>query len=412
MPKRAKELSALAVSRLNASGYHAVGGVAGLHLQVVNTNARSWILRTTIGGKRKEIGLGAYPDTPLADAREKARKVKADIESGINPIEAKREARSKLASEVAKAISFKEAASAYITAHESGWKNAKHAAQWTSTLETYAYPIIGSLHVKDVTLPHILKILEPIWTTKTETASRLRGRLASVLNWSKVRGYRSGDNPAEWKGNLDQMLPAPSKVANAGNHAALHHDDIGDFMIDLRKIDGMGARALEFAILTATRSGEVRGATWDEIDLDKAVWIIPKERMKAGKEHHVPLSPEVVKLLKALPDSDGKLIFPGRNGQLSDMSLTAALKRMNRKDLTAHGFRSTFRDWAGERTNYPEEVCNHALAHKLKDKADAAYQRGSLFPKRIALMRDWAKYCAMPSVKNADNVTNINEKVA
>lgn len=410
MPRKASELNALAVSRLTKPGLHAVGGVSGLSLQVTPTGARTWILRTVIGGKRREMGLGGFPDVPLAEAREKARAAKRSIkDDGIDPIEQRKVARSKLRAEQAKAITFRQAAAAYIAAHEHGWKNAKHAAQWTSTLETYAYPKIGGLHVRDVDDAHVMEILTPIWTTKTETASRLRGRIEKVLDWAIASKYRDGPNPARWKGNLDVRLAQPSKVASVQHHAALPYDEMGNFMAELRKVEGMGARALEFSILTASRSGEVRGATWAEIDLDKALWVIPEARMKAGKEHHVPLSPDAVALLKALPRlGDSPYLFPGTKGQLSDMTLTAALKRMGRTGLTAHGFRSTFRDWAAERTNYPREVCEHALAHQLKDKAEAAYQRGSLFDKRRGLMDDWAKYCGMPSVRMADNVVSIN----
>lgn len=411
MPIKASELNALAVSRLRKPGLHAVGGVSGLALQVTATGARTWILRTVIGGKRREMGLGGYPDVPLAEARDKARAAKRAIkEDGIDPIEQRKAARSKLKAELAKAITFKEAATKYIATHEHGWKNAKHAAQWTSTLETYAYPKIGNLHVRDVDDAHVMEILTPIWTAKTETASRLRGRIEKVLDWAIASKYRDGPNPARWKGNLDVRLAQPSKVAKVQHHAALPYEDIGAFMSELRQVDGMGARALEFAILTATRSGEVRGATWQEINLDKALWIIPAERMKAGKEHHVPLSPAAVKLLKAVPRlGDSTYVFPGTKGMLSDMTLTAALRRMNRGDLTAHGFRSTFRDWAGEVANYPREVCEHALAHQLKDKAEAAYQRGSLFDKRRALMDDWAKFCSRPASKAGTNVVSITQ---
>lgn len=413
MPKKAKELSPLEVKRITRPGLHAVGGVSGLLLQVTQSGATSWILRATVGNKRRDIGLGGYPDVPLAMARDKAREARELIAKGVDPVEQRKAAKSLLIASQGKAVTFEDAARDYIAEHQSGWKNAKHAAQWSSTLETYAYPIIGKIYVRDIELAHIEKILKPIWKTKNETAMRLRGRLESVLDAAKVRGLREGENPARWKGHLENVLANISRKARTKHHAALPYDDMGAFMAELRKIEGMGARALEFAILTATRSGEVRGATWQEIDLQKAVWIIPPERMKAGKEHHVPLSPDAVALLKALPRlADNPHVFPGRNGPLSDMSLTAVLKRMERGDLTAHGFRSSFRDWAGERTNYPREVCEHALAHQLKDKAEAAYQRGSLFEKRRGLMNDWAKYCGMPSVKASDNVININEKTA
>lgn len=409
MGRKAKELSALAVSKLKIPGLHAVGGVDGLYLQVASPDSRSWILRLTVAGKRRDMGLGSFPEVSLADAREEARKARLKARQGIDPIHERKQLKSALAAELAKAFTFEQAATAYIAAHESGWKNSKHAAQWRTTLEQYAYPKIGKLQVKDVTQTHILSILEPIWTTKTETASRLRGRLENILDWATVRGYRTGPNPAAWKGHLDTLLPAPSKVAKVAHHAALPYDQISPFIKELQAVEGMGARALEFAILTATRSGEVRGATWSEMDLKKALWVIPAARMKAGKEHYVPLSPTAVRLLEAIPRTDSPYVFPGskQNTQMSDMTMTAALRRMGRGDLTAHGFRSTFRDWAAERTNYPREVCEHALAHQLKDKAEAAYQRGTLFEKRRNLMNDWAKFCESPAAKG--EVIPINQ---
>lgn len=411
MPKKAKELSALEVGRLNAPGYHFVGGVAGLILQVVETGARSWILRATVGGKRRDIGLGGFPDVTLAGAKEAARAIRIKIKDGIDPVQEGRVKRSTLAAARAAAMSFSDAAAKYISAHESGWKNAKHGTQWRSTLETYADPVIGKIVVADIETSHIMRVLEPIWTTKTETASRLRGRIESVLDWATVRGYRKGDNPARWRGHLDNLLPARFKVQKVEHHAALDHREIGAFVINLRKHVGMGALALEFAILTAARSGEVRGATWAEIDTDAAVWTIPASRMKAEKEHRIPLSDAVLALLAALPRMAGTdLIFPNTKGApLSDMALTAVLRRMN-AGVTAHGFRSTFRDWAGETTAYPREVIEHALAHQLKDKAEAAYARGSQFDKRRRLMADWAKHCA--TVETASSVTPIRSKKA
>lgn len=419
MPKKAKELSAIEVTRLTDEGLHAVGGVAGLCLQVSKPNsfdaapttARSWVLRITIGSKRREMGLGGYPDVTLAQAKEKAREARAKADQGIDPVLERKEFKSALIAEQAKAVSFEQAAIAYITAHESGWKNIKHAQQWRNSLTEYAYPTMGKMLVRDIQTAHVIKVLEPIWTTKTETASRVQQRMARVLDWAKARGYRTGDNPAQWRGHLDMLLPAPNKVSKVEHHAALPYDQTGDFMAALRQQQGVGARALEFTILTATRSGEVRLATWEEIDLHKAVWIIPAERMKAGKEHHVPLSPPAVALLKSMPRIDGgEIIFPGMKGKaMSDSTLAATLERMGRDDLTVHGFRSTFRDWAGEVSSYPREVIEHAMAHQLADKAEAAYQRGSLFDKRRALMNDWAKYCAKPSVKLGGNVTQIRK---
>jgi integrase len=395
MPRISKELSALAVGRLVTPGKHAVGGVAGLMLQVTGTGARSWILRTMVGGKRKEIGLGAFPGVTLAQAREKARETRRIITEGRDPVAERAAARSALAKSQALKMTFDEAASKLIAAKASEWSNPKHAAQWTSTLATYASPVIGGMQVSDIELGHITKVLEPIWTTKTETASRVRGRIESVLDWATVHGFREGENPARWKGHLDKVLPRPSKVARAEHHAALHHGEIGAFLVELRQRDGIAARALEVLILTASRSQEIRGASWCEFDLDGKVWEIPANRMKAKKDHRIPLSDQVVEIIDALPRLVGNdLVFAApRGGVLSDMALSAVLKRMGRSDLTVHGFRSTFRDWAGETTAYPREVIEHALAHQLKDKAEAAYARGTLFSKRRALMDDWANYC-------------------
>ncbi len=298
-----------------------------------------------------------------------------------------------------------------MAAHGDGWKNPKHRQQWQNTLTTYAGPVIGGINVALVDTGLVLKVLEPIWKTKNETASRLRGRIESVLAWATTRGYRDGLNPARWKGHLDKLLVKPSAIQTVAHHAALPFREIGGFMRDLAKMEGFGARALEFAILTAARSGEVRGATWEEFDLDARVWTIPAERMKAGKEHRVPLSDAAMALLADMP-LVGEFVFPGaRNGRpLSDMSLTAVLRRMERGDLTAHGFRYTFRDWAGDVSNHPREVIEHALAHQLKDKAEAAYAHGTLFDKRRRLMGDWATYCE-PIQGDCDNVVPIRKSI-
>lgn len=411
MARKAKELSALEVGRLTSPGYHFVGGVAGLILQVTESKARSWILRATVGGKRRDIGLGGFPDVTLAGAREAARIAREKIKAGTDPVEERAAARSALAASRASAITFGEAAAKYIEANEAGWKNSKHAAQWTTTLETYAHPSIGKLRVSDIETQHVVAILEPLWATKTETASRLRGRIESVLDWAKVRGYRKGENPARWKGHLDHILPARAKVQKVRHHPALDYREVGSFIEALKAVDGMGARALEFAILCASRSNEARGATWTEIDKKAGAWIIPAERMKAEREHRVPLSPAALTLLESLPRIAGTdLIFPNaKSDALSDMSLTSVIRRMDDASIknggrgwrdnsgnviTAHGFRSSFRDWAGEATAYPREVIEHALAHQLKDKAEAAYQRGDLLEKRRRLMADWANHCA------------------
>ncbi len=394
MPKKAKELSALTVSRIKQDGRYAVGGVDGLCLRVTGAS-RSWVLRVMIDAKRSDIGLGGFPDISLAEAREKAREFRKQIRDGINPIAERQTKRSRAKLQKEKIKTFHECALAYIEAHQAGWKNEKHRKQWVATLEKYTFPVIGNIPIADIETTSVLQALEPIWYDKAETASRLRGRIESILDWATVRGYRSGENPARWKGHLNKLLPARSKVQKVQHHPALPYSEIGFFMAELRLRKGISARALEFAILTGARSGEVRGAQWEEIDLKMKIWTIPADRMKAGKEHRVPLADETIELLKNLPRiTDNDFVFPStKGGQLSDMSLTAILRRMNRGDYTQHGFRSTFRDWAGETTTYPREVIEHALAHQLKDKAEAAYQRGDLLEKRCHLMSDWARFC-------------------
>ena len=414
MPKKAKELGPLDVKRLVEPGLHAVGGVAGLHLQILPSGGRSWVLRIVIGGKRREVGLGGFPDVPLALAREKAREVREAVQQGRDPIAERAAARSALAAQRGAEITFDECAEKFISAKSAEWKNAKHVAQWSATLTTYASPVVGTMQVRDIELSHVVKILEKddFWTTKTETASRVRGRIEAVLDWATVRGYRKGENPARWKGHLDKVLAAPKKVQKVEHHAALPVDEIGAFMRDLREREGIAARALEVLILTAARSGEVRGMTWGEINLDEAVWIVPAERMKAKREHRVPLSVRVIEVLRSLPVVAGELVFPGmREGSpLSDMTVTAVLKRMGRGDLTAHGFRSTFRDWAAERTNYPREVAEAALAHTIENKVEAAYRRGDLFEKRRRMMEDWSRFC--DTVQTTGAVVPIRAKGA
>ncbi len=387
------------VSRLAVPGLHFVGGVAGLAMQIQTSGARSWVLRISIAGKRREMGLGGFPDVTLADARRRARDEREKADRGVDPIDERRFAAIKLRAEQAKAFTFKASALAYIEAHEPGWRNAKHAEQWRNTLAS-TYPSIGQLQVRDVTLPHVLGVLEPIWKVRTETASRLRGRIESVLDWATVRGYRDGLNPARWKGHLDHLLPSPGKIKKTGHHAAVPVGEVGAFMKALRAMEGIGARALEFVILTAARSGEVRGATWREIDLDAATWTVPGVRMKAGKEHRVPLSAASLALLRGLSRSSGTdLVFPApRGGVLSDMTLVAVIRRMQ-IEAVPHGFRSSFRDWCSERTSYPREVAEMALAHTIGNKVEAAYRRGDLLEKRRPMMRDWAAFCAKPEAK-------------
>lgn len=394
MGRKAEELGALAVSRLTEPGLHFVGGVAGLAIRIEATGARAWILRYMIAGKRRDMGLGGFPDMTLAGARELAREARLKMKNGQDPIEEARKARSELRASRAKNVTFKTCAGDYIEAHSPSWSNAKHRAQWSATLETYVYPHFGELLVRDVELPHILAALKPIWNTKTETATRVRGRIESVLDWATTQEYRSGPNPARWKGHLSHMLAAPQRIAQIEHHRALGIDAVGAFLSTLRAVPELSARALEFGILTAARPGETRGAVWDEIDLKAGVWVIPAERMKMKKEHRVPLPAQVIKLLEALPRfTDTNLLFPSPRGKMmSDMTLTALMRRLG-ADAVPHGFRSTFRDWAAERTAYPGDMAELALAHKIGNEVEAAYRRGDMFEKRRRMMADWAEFC-------------------
>lgn len=406
MPRQAKIMGALAVKNLTDPGMHFVGEVPGLALQVLPSGGRTWILRVQIGTKRRDMGLGGYPEISLADARTMAREARQKIREGIDPIEARKALKSALRASATKVVTFKAAVEAFIADKKAEWRNPKHRQQWENTLETYAYPKIGSLSVADIELSHVLDVLRPIWTAKPETASRLRGRVEKVLDWSTTSGHREGLNPARWRGHLDNILPKPSKVKaernrqldKDGHHAAMDVGDVGAFMKRLRGAGGMGAKALEFAILTAARSGEVRGATWAEIDLSAGIWTIPGSRMKAGKEHRTPLSSASVELLKALPQmADTKLVFPApRGGMLSDMTLSAVMRRME-VPAVPHGFRSTFRDWISERTAYPGDMAEMALAHAIGSKVEAAYRRGDMFERRRKMMEDWAAFLAKPA---------------
>ena len=416
MPKKAKELSALAVSKIKTDGRYAVGGVDGLYLRVVG-GSRAWVLRIAVGSRvdsdgrtsvhRRDVGLGSYPEVSLAEARDRARELRKQMRDGVDPVLKRQAVKVQSALETAKAKTFEECADAYIDANRAGWKNEKHAQQWQNTLATYVHPKFGRLPVASIDTGMVLDVLQQsvgsagqtLWLNKTETASRLRGRIESILDWATFRGYRQGNNPARWKGHLEHELPARNRVQKVEHHAALPYAEMAAFMAELRLKEGVSARALEFAILTAARSGEVRGAKWSEIDLEVRIWAIPGERMKAGKEHRVPLANEVITLLKELPREEGvdQVFLAPKGGQLSDMALTSVLRRMGRSGLTQHGFRSTFRDWAGETTAYPREVCEHALAHRLADGVEAAYQRGDLLAKRAGLMSDWARYCSTVS---------------
>jgi integrase len=389
-------LAAVSLKTLQ-DGWHADGG--NLYL-FVRGDSRGWVFRFVApDGNRRNMGLGSLNAVSLAEARKQAAALREQIKHPISPsdpLAARQETR--LAQKLArrKHMTFKACAEAYIEAHRAEWKSPKHAQQWENTLSTYAHPVFGDLPVATVDEALVLKVLTPIWSDKTETATRLRGRIESVLDWATFNKYRHGDNPARWKGHLAHSLAKPNKVAKVTHHPALPYKDIGAFMADLRQREGLGARALEFLILTAARSGEIRGATWDEIDFDDRLWIIPADRMKMEREHRVPLSDAALALLKAIPRlADSNLLFPSSkpNTPMSDMTLTAVLRRMQRTDITVHGFRSTFRDWAAESTNYPADMAEMALAHTIGDKVEAAYRRGDMLKKRFRMMNDWAKYC-------------------
>ncbi len=357
---------------------------------------RSWLFRFAWQGRQRQLGLGPYPEIGLAEARDAAARARRMVLAGVDPIAAKREQ----AAETARAArTFEQAAGEFIEAREPSWRNDKHAAQWRATLAAYAFPVIGRLPVAEVDTAHVLAILRPVWAEKPETASRLRGRIEAILAAEAVAGQRSRENPAAWRNHLDKLLPARSKVAPVEHHAALPWADLPAFFVRLQAADGIGARALELAILTAARTGEVLGATWGEIDMEGRVWTVPASRMKAGREHRVPLSEPAIALLRRLAtlrDSDGPeaFVFPGqRHGAaLSNMAMAMALRRLGRDDITAHGFRSTFRDWAAERSGFPGEVAEAALAHVVGDKVEAAYRRGDLFEKRARLMAAWSAY--------------------
>jgi len=392
MPKLAKELNALAVRRL-AVGRHAIGGVAGLYLLVESETSKRWVCRLLVGGTRRDYGLGGFPGITLNAAKEAARELRRQVADGKDPASERIAARNALAAEKASSKTFRDCALELIGARRSGWKNAKHAAQWSSTLEQYAFPTIGRKAIQEITTDEILRILHPLWTTKTETATRLRGRIEKVFSMALALGYRTGDNPARLKDHLEHSLPPPSKIKKVIHFPAMPYIELGDFIKKLHLKEGIAAKAVIFAILTATRSGEVRGAQWSEIDIENAIWTIPGDRMKAGIEHRVPLSPTALEILNNL-SKNGIFVFPGTKEikPLSDMTLTAVLRRMDIKTATVHGFRSAFRDWAAEQTNFPREVCEAALAHSKRDAVEAAYFRSDLFEKRRLLMNLWAEF--------------------
>lgn len=396
MTKLAKELTAIEVARIWTEGAHAVGSVSGLYLQVIG-RSRTWILRFTLGARRRRMGLGAFPSVTLAQAREKARAARAALDEGRDPIEQREKSQREESAARARVVTFRVASERFIEMRESEWKNAKHRQQWENTLRAYAWPSLGSVDVSLVDRDMVLQVLRPIWRDKTETASRLRGRLEQILDWASAHGHRAGENPARWRGHLDQLLPRPSKIAAVVHHEAVSLADAPEVVARIAAAPGMGAAALLLQIFTAARSGEVRGALWGEIDLVEKVWAVPAERMKGNRPHRVPLSRQAVELIEGLPKYEGTdLVFPSnRNTPLSDMTLTAVLRRM-KIAAVPHGFRSTFRDWAAEHTHYPRDVAEMALAHAIGSKVEAAYRRGDMLAKRAPMMQEWADFC-LPS---------------
>lgn len=373
-------------------GKHEDGG--GLRLVVSAKGAKKWVLRFTINGKRREMGLGSYPDVGLAEARDKAGECRSLAKSGIDPIQARRTAPSQTPT-------FTTCAARYVRSHRRGWKNPKHARQWVSTLKTYARPEIGTMRVDLIGTDDILKILAPIWNSKTETAKRLQGRIENILDYAAAHKYRDQMNPARWRGHLDKLLPKPSRVKKVTHHPAMPYADVSDFMGELTANDSTSASALRLLVLTATRTSEVLQAQWDEIDLKAALWTIPADRTKTRQEHRVPLSDTAISILEALPRIEGNpYLFPGaRQGRpLSNMALLQLMRGMgygvggSRGNYVPHGFRSSFRDWSGEVSNFPRDVAEMALAHVIENKVEAAYRRGDLFEKRRKMMQAWADY--------------------
>jgi integrase len=393
-PRKHSRLTARIVEQAKEPGHYGDGG--GLVLRIADRGSKVWLFRYKSNGKVREMGLGPVWDVTLQEAREAAREARRLRRAGVDPIDAKRERKAAARLDAARTVTFFQCAAAYIENHRAAWSNPKHAAQWEATLRTYAYPVFGILPVAAVDTGLVVKVLDPIWNTKPETASRLRGRIEAVLDFATVRGHRQGENPARWKGHLKEALPATRKVRKVRHHAALPYDGIGVFMADLRQRGGGAAAALEFLILTAARTGEVIGARWSEYDMNGGIWTIPAGRMKARAEHRIPLSKQGLAVLRRMEAQKvNDVVFSGQKPgrALSNMALLMMLRRMGRKDLTAHGFRSTFRDWTAERTGVAPEVAEAALAHTVANKVEAAYRRSDLFEKRAALMQEWASFC-------------------
>jgi integrase len=404
MARTIGRLTALKVDKAKRAGMYADGG--GLYLRVTHSGTKNWVFRFMLNGRPRWMGVGPLHTIGLAEARNRAAGFRLQRLDGVDPIERRRAERLQGRLDAAKAVTFKECAARYIASYRAGWRNPKHAAQWEATLATYAEPIMGGLSVQAIDTALVFRVLEPIWTTKPETAGRVRGRIESILDWAKVRGYRAGENPARWRGHLDHLLPARSKVRKVEHHAALPYTELPGFLVALRDQQGIAARALEFTILTAGRTGEVIGARWSEFDLLNKTWIVAAERMKASREHRVPLSARALDIVRGMQtlrpagDADGYVFAGGKGGRpLSNMAFLMLLRRMGLGDVTAHGFRSSFRDWAAERTDFPAEVAEMALAHTVSDKTVAAYNRSDLFDRRRRLMAEWATFCTAPELK-------------
>ena len=401
----AERITALFVRHVKRVGKYVDGG--NLYLQVRRSTrklasdavTKSWLFRYSRFGKDSWLGLGPYPDVSLAEARHLASAERKKLRQDIDPLRDKRERQSAARAAHEGSLTFADCAGRYVDAQAPGWSNAKHIEQWRTTLEKLAGPIIGHLPVDQIDTALVMRCVEPLWTTRTETASRLRGRIEAVLDWATVRGYRKGDNPARWRGHLDKLLPRPSQVGRVRHHPALAYTDIGAFMQQLRRDSGVASRALEFTILTAARTNEIIRAEWSEFDLDRKVWLVPVERMKSKRPHRVPLSTAAVAALAAVKGRNRTYVFPGhkRGSHLSNAAMMQVLKRLEKSNITVHGFRSTFRDWCAEATNHPAHVAEMALAHTLRDKTEAAYRRGDLLEKRARLMADWAHYCGKPA---------------
>ncbi len=391
------KLTAVMVKNAKEKGWFPDGD--NLYLQVTGTGTKSWLFRYMINGKARNMGLGALTAVSLAEAREKAADARKLIASGIDPQAAKKEKQQKARLDDARSMTFEQCAATYIETHKASWKNAKHIWQWENTLKRFVHPVFGKLPVQDIDVALVLKVLEPIWNSKTETATRVRGRIESVLDWASSREYRTGENPARWRGKLENLLAAPSKIRKVVHQPALPYVEMSDFMVELKKKEGLAALALELTILTATRTSEMLNAKWGEFDLQKGIWAIPAERMKAGKEHRVPLSDPALKILKKLHEAkikDNNYVFASLKGKpLSNTSMLMLLRRMGRDDFVVHGFRSTFRDWAAEQTNHAWEVAEISISHTVGNKAETSYQRGDLLEKRQRLMNEWARYCYM-----------------